>query len=142
MISTRHVPFDATSASCKRRVVATNGHRIRGGWWRLLPLAAATLALVACRRAERAAADAAPANPAPIGAVRATNSAGRTGGYLLVASSPEDPRPLMVFLHGTGGTGAGGVAMLRPIAERRLFPGGHDLSSTELEAVVDWWLGP
>lgn len=88
----------------------------------MLVLAAVSIALFACRRpdgAGGAGADAAQTMPGIVGALRATNAAGRSGAYLLVPT--RDPRPLMVFMHGTGGAGAQGVEMFRALAERRRF---------------------
>ncbi|MGH7439221.1 MAG: alpha/beta hydrolase [Polyangiaceae bacterium] len=50
-----------------------------------------------------------------------TNSAGRKGTFYLPSDYASAPRPLLVALHGTGGSGQGMVNLFRDSAERRQF---------------------
>lgn len=54
------------------------------------------------------------------GHLRTTNAAGRSGAYY-ACDDHGGPRPLLVFTHGTGGSGAAGVATLRGAAEVHRF---------------------
>lgn len=55
------------------------------------------------------------------GTLATKNSAGRTGSYFLPAGYENVPLPLLVGIHGTGGSGAGMVALFRDAAERERF---------------------
>lgn len=54
------------------------------------------------------------------GALRTTNAAGRSGTYFACADRAI-PRPLLVFTHGTRGSGAGAIAIFRRTANAHRF---------------------
>ena len=89
----------------------------------LLALAVAGGTLVVYRRHGGPSRPTEPPDPGPPGTVRttlATTTTGRRGAYYI----PRDhasPRPLLVMLHGTGGTGSAMILRLRALAERERF---------------------
>jgi poly(3-hydroxybutyrate) depolymerase len=83
----------------------------------LQALATMALAPIACRRSVATTDTMAGSG----GRLKATNSAGRSGAYYLCADRGTAARPLLVFTHGTDGTGEGGVALFRASADARHF---------------------
>ncbi len=76
-------------------------------------------AAVAFRRGEGPAA--VDRSPSRTGALTATNSAGRSGAFFLPSGYASEALPLLVMLHGTGGSGRQVVDCLGPVAESDWF---------------------
>ncbi len=55
------------------------------------------------------------------GAIGVLNASGRSGAYYIPAGPRSQPIPLLVVLHGSGGTGRDMVADFRPFAQARHF---------------------
>jgi len=55
------------------------------------------------------------------GPIAVQNASGRSGAYYIPAGSRSQPVPLLVVLHGTGGSGDGILAAFRPLAQARRF---------------------
>src|SRR5579864_2307523 len=55
------------------------------------------------------------------GALTTTNSAGRSGAFYLPSGYPQHPLPLLVALHGTGGSGSSMVTLFQSAADRDGF---------------------
>jgi poly(3-hydroxybutyrate) depolymerase len=55
------------------------------------------------------------------GTIQVTTSTGRRGAYYLPQNSESRALPLLVMLHGTGGTGSSMVVRVRDMAERQKF---------------------
>jgi poly(3-hydroxybutyrate) depolymerase len=64
-----------------------------------------------------------PATLAPgvSGTLSATNSDGRKGAFFLPHGYADSPRPVLVAIHGTGGSGASMVSVFREAAEKNQF---------------------
>jgi predicted esterase len=67
------------------------------------------LAVLACGQAEQA------------GPIAVQNASGRSGAYYIPRGSASKPVPVLVILHGSGGSGQGAIDGLRELANRRHF---------------------
>jgi poly(3-hydroxybutyrate) depolymerase len=59
--------------------------------------------------------------PGVSGTLSATNSDGRRGAFFLPHGYAESPRPVLVAIHGSGGSGASMVSLFREAAEKNQF---------------------
>ena len=62
-----------------------------------------------------------PSSSGVFGAIQTRNSAGRTGAYYLPPGYGSARLPLLVAIHGTGGSGGSFVHLLQPLADRAGF---------------------
>lgn len=77
----------------------------------LAPLALVPL-LLACQGAEQR---------EVVGVIGVRNESGRSGAYYVPSGSRTQPMPLLVVLHGSGGSGEAILAQFRPFAQTRRF---------------------
>ena len=69
------------------------------------------------------------------------NSSGRTGAFYLPTGYAQRPCPLLVAIHGTGGSGAAMVGLFADAAERRKFIVVAPDSRRRPDAVLTWEVG-
>lgn len=103
----------------------------------LQTLAALALSPLACKRPPWLAAGTAGLT----GKLKTTNSAGRSGAYYLHAGRGAAASPLLVFTHGTGGSGEGCIPTFRAAADLRRFHIVAPDSRISPQGQVTWQVG-
>jgi phospholipase/carboxylesterase len=84
-----------------------------------------------------------PQRDPPAIRLRTTNSFGRSGAYYIPTASAAKggPLPILVFLHGTGGNGDGGIRAFRSLADERGFAILAPESGVAPDGRITWEVG-